>query len=195
MIGARSLTNQEIEAITGSFSGPTAARDRALFLLGLRTGFRISEMLSLKIAQIAPNGTVGDYAVVERKEMKGKGAGRTVKLQTAAKEALAPWIAQALARWPNEPGTYLFRAWKGRNRPIGRMQAWAIWKRIFRKLGLTGSVSCHSTRKTFAAKMHDRLGRDLMKTQKLMGHKRIDSTAAYIAFKDDDLERAILEDW
>ena len=41
MIGARPLSNQEVKVVSQSFSGAYAARDKALFLVGLRTGFRV----------------------------------------------------------------------------------------------------------------------------------------------------------
>jgi integrase len=52
MIGARPLTNGEIANVLNAFTGAYAARDRALFVLGLKSGFRISEMLSLRVSDV-----------------------------------------------------------------------------------------------------------------------------------------------
>ncbi len=54
MRGTRPLTDEEIEIVSGSFSGRFELRDRALFLLGVKSGFRISELLSLRLNEIAP---------------------------------------------------------------------------------------------------------------------------------------------
>ena len=42
MKGCRPLSDEEITVVSRSFGGTYAARDRALFILGLKSGFRIS---------------------------------------------------------------------------------------------------------------------------------------------------------
>ena len=46
MKGCRPLADEEAVAISQSFGGRYAARDKALILLGIKSGFRISELLS-----------------------------------------------------------------------------------------------------------------------------------------------------
>ena len=45
MKGTRPLDNQEIRQVSGSFDGTFEIRNRALFMLGVSTGGRISELL------------------------------------------------------------------------------------------------------------------------------------------------------
>ena len=66
MKGCRPLTDEEVDRISDGFSGRYAKRDRALFLLGVKTGFRISEMLSLEIRDVSP-GIGGAGRARERK--------------------------------------------------------------------------------------------------------------------------------
>jgi integrase len=47
-------------------------------------------------------------------------------------------------------------------------------------------------RKTFANRMYDKLGHDLVKTQRALGHKNINSTVAYLSFREEDIAAAIL---
>ncbi len=47
-------------------------------------------------------------------------------------------------------------------------------------------------RKTFADKIYDRLGHDLIKTQKALGHKNINSTVSYLSFREEEIDEAIL---
>jgi integrase len=49
MKGCRSQTDEELMVVSQSFGGTYAARDKALFLLGIKSGFRISELLSLTV--------------------------------------------------------------------------------------------------------------------------------------------------
>jgi hypothetical protein len=47
-------------------------------------------------------------------------------------------------------------------------------------------------RKTFANRVYDRLRHDLVKTQRALGHKNINSTVSYLSFRDEDVDAAIL---
>ena len=48
MKGTRPLNNMEIRKVADCFSGTYATRNRGLFILGVSTGGRISELLSSK---------------------------------------------------------------------------------------------------------------------------------------------------
>jgi integrase len=89
MKGVRPFADEEITAIKASFSGRYAARDRAPFVVGLQTGFRISELLSLRRKDVCARGKVFDRVSVERKHMKKKTQGRTVLLHPEARAALS----------------------------------------------------------------------------------------------------------
>ena len=52
MKGCRPLEVAEVNRAYAAFSGRQAARDRCLFVLGVSSGFRVSEMLSLRIADV-----------------------------------------------------------------------------------------------------------------------------------------------
>ncbi len=53
MKGTRPLDNTEIQRVSDCFTGnPFEARNRGLFMLGVSTGGRISELLSLQIGDI-----------------------------------------------------------------------------------------------------------------------------------------------
>ena len=56
MIGTRPLDNHEIRKVAECFDGTFETRNRSLFMLGASTGGRISELLSLQIADVYQNG-------------------------------------------------------------------------------------------------------------------------------------------
>jgi integrase len=47
-------------------------------------------------------------------------------------------------------------------------------------------------RKTFADRVYDRLGGDLVKLQRALGHRSIVSTASYVSFREEEIDEAIL---
>ena len=55
MKGTRPLDNDEIRQVTAAFTGTFAVRNRGLFMLDVSTGGRISELLSLTIADVYQN--------------------------------------------------------------------------------------------------------------------------------------------
>lgn len=50
MKGTRPLDNNEIRLVSACFAGMFETRNRGLFMIGVSTGGRISELLSLRVA-------------------------------------------------------------------------------------------------------------------------------------------------
>jgi integrase len=192
MRGCRPLTEGEVDLVQQSFGGAYAARDKALFLLGVKSGFRISELLSLCVGDVWQHGRVVDRVTVPRRHMKNKREGRTVLLHPEAKAALATWLL-TLRQAPDVTAqTFVFRSRKGANRPISPVQARRILHEAVTTNELTGTLGTHAMRKTFANRVYQQLNHDLVKTQRAMGHKNINSTVAYLSFVEDEIEQAIL---
>ncbi len=129
---------------------------------------------------------------VARRHVKNRTAGRTVLLHPAARAALAAWVFELRQRGGVAPDTWLFRSRKRANAPISRGHAWRILRRAFAAAGVAGNLGTHVMRKTFADRIYARLDRDLVKTQRALGHRCIESTAAYISFRQEEIDEAIL---
>lgn len=178
MSGSRPFTDSEIEIILINLGN---TRDKALFLIGLRCGFRISEILSLKVEDIIQFGQVANQITVSRANMKGKHSSRTVPLHAQAKKAIEDYLLEMGSYGPK---TKLF--------PFTRQRAHDILKQATNAAKLNGKVSTHSWRKTYADKVHMALGENIFKTQQAMGHKSLASTAKYLSFKQEEINEAIL---
>jgi integrase len=191
MKGCRPLTEVEVDLLQQSFGGAYAERDKTLFLLGVKSGFRISELLSLCVGDVSQHGRLVDRVTVPRRYMKNKREGRTVLLHPETKAALATWLL-TLRQLPGSTAqTFVFRSRKGANRPISKVQAWRILHEAVTTNELTGKVGTHAMRKTFANRVYHQLNHDLVKTQRAMGHKNINSTVAYPSFIEDEIDQAI----
>ena len=191
MKGMRPLTKDEVKLISDSFSGKFEHRDRALFLLGVKSGFRITELLSLKIGDIVDNGKMVDRVHVSRANMKKKVEGRSVILHPEAKEALRIWIGELKDMGYMAKDDFIFQSRKGGNKAISRVGAWQILNAAAEGLEI-GNIGTHSMRKTFANNVHDNMGNDIVKTQRALGHKNINSTVSYLSFREEDIDEAIL---
>lgn len=178
MIGSRPLSDQEIELVLTHL---ICFRDKTMFIIGLRSGFRISEILSLTIANVTQYDKVANQITVSRSNMKGKHSSRTVPLHPQAKKYLEEYVSTIKNM---KPETKLF--------DFKRQRAHVILKEAFNKAKLEGKVSSHSLRKSFASKVHKALGENIFKTQQALGHKSLSSTAHYLSFDSQEINEAIL---
>ena len=90
MKGSRPLTRSQVKAVLGITD---SIREKALLTLGFATGYRISELLSLTIADVSTNGVIHSYVTVKAGNTKTK-EGRTVLLNSDAKKALFAAIGE-----------------------------------------------------------------------------------------------------
>lgn len=191
MKGTRALTDSEIEKVLESFNGENRLRNACLFLTGLMTGFRISELLSLQVSSVFQFGKIVERVTVERAHMKKKQEGRSVLLHPVAKAAIVERLKELETQGKLKPETFIFRSTRG-HKALSRVGAWFVLKRAFESQGLTGKLGCHSMRKFYCGKMYDRLKQDLVKTAKAMGHKSVSSTVSYLSFREEEIDEAIL---
>lgn len=186
MNGCRSLSQNEINLIADSFHGKYALRNKALFLTGVYTGYRVSELLSLRHSDVFNGSGVRTHISVNRSKMKGKRSGRTLPLHPIAREALRQWIGST--EWHSDK--HVFHSQKGG--AINRQQAHNILKTVFNDCDLDGKLATHTMRKTFANKVWERSGKNLFAVKELLGHSSIAVTQNYLGIADQELNDIIL---
>ncbi len=191
MRGCRPLTDDEIQSVLDAFEGAAVVRDRAIFVTMLKTGLRISSTLSLRVGDISHGGKVRDRIRVRRAALKGKRAGVDMPLHAEAAAALQLQIDSLSARHPE---AFVFPGRQPRT-CLNRVQSWKIIKAAFSKAGLYGArgeLGCHTARKTYARKIYEALGYDLVRTCRAMRHASVATTVKYISFEEADVDAAIL---
>ena len=88
MKGTRPLDNQEIRQVSGSFDSTYEIRNRALFMLGVSTGGRISELLSLQIGDVYQNRAPVTDLLFDKSIVKGKEHSRAVPVNRDGRQAI-----------------------------------------------------------------------------------------------------------
>jgi len=166
------LSFEEVERLLGapSLSTPWGLRDHAMLEFLYATGVRVSELVSVAVADL--NLEVGYVRLL------GKGGKeRIVPLGTAATKALKEYLTRVrplLARGSSSP--YLFL---GRSRDkLTRQGFWKIIKRYARETGIERRVTPHSLRHSFATHLLEH-GADLRSVQMMLGHADISTTQIY----------------
>lgn len=123
-----------------------SSRERALLSLGCATGFRISELLSLRICDIIDiHNNPLRYVSVKASNTK-TGEGRTVLLNNVAGQAVAEHAKALLARGAKRDAP-LFQGRKSKVDSISRQQAWRLLKELFERACIFGQVATHTLRK------------------------------------------------
>lgn len=195
MKGCRPLTDREVQVCLEALRrGPCPDRDRALFALGVSSGLRISELLSLTLGDVIQNGRFADRIAVARKNVKKKTEGRIVLFHPEVRALVEVWVNELCKNGHNSPDTPLFKS-TGKPKAISRITAWRIFTAAFEVCEMTGKLGTHSMRKTLARRVYEGSGKDLMKTQKALGHSRITSTVSYLSFDEKDLDDILLKAW
>jgi len=187
MKGCRPLTRIEVKRV---LKNGNSTRDNALLTLGFSTGYRISELLSLCIKDVAT--TTGEIFNSVHVHKTKNGEGRSVPLNSDSKKSLKRLVAQLL-KAGHSMLSPLFGGRKNQGKTaIKRQRAWRIIKDLFEVAKVAGGkLATHSLRKTFASSMKEALKGDLQQIQAALGHKSITSTIAYLGFDLGEVNQAI----
>ena len=174
-------------------------RNQALIILGLNTGFRITELLSLTVGQVWDSGKVKPQVMVSRAQLKG-GRGchrktivsRSVPINAAAAAVLEQYLFERFGSGPADPALPLFPS-RVRGGALMRWQANQIVHAVFAKAGLgtPESYGTHSLRKTFARKVYSATGYDINLTRAVMGHSDISTTQRYLHVDEAEMVAAV----
>ena len=143
------------------------------------TGLRISELLNIKINQVAN--------IKDKLYINGKGnKQRLVIFNQNALDLLKNWIAIMIKNNKNK-NSYLFENINNTN-VISRQQIYKDLKKLALKTNTElEKLSPHSVRHSFASHMLNR-GADLRTIQKLLGHSDISTTEIYTQVRQNRLK-------
>jgi integrase/recombinase XerD len=153
-------------------STPRGLRDRALIELLYATGMRVSELLSLRPADVN----------LEASYLTCTGKGSKQRIVPIGDEA-AVWVKKYLresrpALLGKRTSSRLFVNAKGGGAGLTRVGFWKILKTYALQAGLTRGMSPHMLRHSFATHLLER-GADLRAIQMMLGHADLSTTQIY----------------
>ena len=140
MKGTRPLDNDEIRRVFQCFDGKFEARNRGLFMLGVSTGGRISELLSLRIGDVYQNGKAVTDLLYEKNIVKGGEVSRAVPVNRDGRDAIDELITWHREQYQNtQVNRPLFPSrHKSGTVPMHRQTAHQMLKKAFIAAGLNG---------------------------------------------------------
>jgi integrase/recombinase XerD len=177
----RLVSAEEVERLLRQPSGSSreAKRDRAMLELLYATGMRVSELVSLDMADVKVDQE-NPYVSCRGR----RGGERTMFIPPRAREALVEYLESGrplLLRDGDEEAVFLNR----RGGRLTRQGLWLILKDYAKDADLSADITPHTLRHSFAAQMLEN-GMPLANVQQLLGHSALSSTRIYSAFSHND---------
>ena len=154
-------------------------RDYCLFVLGINSGLRISDLLKLRISDVSEKGKVKNrIRLREKKTNKFK----DFPISDNAKRAINEYL-KTRTIVENEP-LFISRKNKGF---LMRKRAYWILNEAARSIGIKEKIGTHTLRKTFGYHAFKN-GYDIEIIQKLFNHSSPSVTLRYIGITQDNLD-------
>lgn len=154
-------------------------RNYILFMMGIYTGLRISDILKLKVKDVKDKKYIilkGDLK--EQKTNKQK----QIEINPILKKELQEYLED------KDPEEYLIKSRESYNKPISRYMAY----KILRKVGdifKVENLGTHTMRKTFGYHYYKKTG-DIVTLQKIFNHSDPSVTLYYIGIEQEDINKA-----
>lgn len=150
-------------------NSPKELRDKAMLELLYATGIRVSELVSLKLSDI---NLQMEYIIC-----RDGGKERIIPFGTAAKQAMEQYLQDGrnflLAK---DNSIYLFTNCSGQ--AMSRQGFWKLVKSYGKKAGITGELTPHTLRHSFAVHLVSN-GADIRSVQEMLGHADVSTTQMY----------------
>ena len=201
MKGSRPLSDDELKKIGSYFDrwigdpdldkNDLLTRDKTLIFFTIYTGFRINEVLSLKLSDVKGyDKTISSFVYLQKQNTKGKRAGRTGIINSRCRDLLKSYFDHY----------HLFEIertqkglWFSKKGDLKNRQALNIFKTCFDSNQLDGKLSTHTARKTFSRLVYKNLNEDILGLKSALGHSSISSTMSYIEENKEKVNK-VLED-
>lgn len=153
----------------------TNKRNFLLFVTGINTGLRISDILKLKVKDVR------DKTEIKLRMTKTKKV-ITVEINNTLRKHYKKVLDESY-----NDNDYLIKSRNGFNKAISRERAYRILKEVGLKYGIK-SIGCHSMRKTFGYYLFETSGK-IEYVQKALGHSNSQVTYRYIGLEDEELRQ------
>jgi len=153
-------------------------RNYLLFVLGINTGLRISDILKLKVKDVRNKSHV---PIQEKKTTKI----RRFFINSQLSEELNKYIDNM------DDEQVLFVSRKGINKSITRQQAYNVLNNAAERVGLD-EIGTHTLRKTFGY-WHYKKHKDIALLQELFNHSAPSVTLRYIGINQDIMDASLVD--
>lgn len=153
-------------------------RDYVLFMLGIMTGYRAGDLVTLKVRDVKEALTSGRFTILEGKKKNSKNIRE--KNRKPREAEIIPELEIILKEYikGKKDFEYMFPSRKG-NSHINVDRVTRILKEAANYFGLK-DITAHSMRKTYAYTIYINNNYDLLTVKEMLGHSCIEETKVYL---------------
>ncbi len=155
-------------------------RDYLLFVVGLNTALRISDLLALRVKDILSRQ--GDIVEALHIREQKTGKEKKIKLNQSAREAIEFYFNKAGVKDGDE---FLFKSLRS-NAALDRIRANSLVNKWCNEVGLQGRFGTHTLRKTWGYRAR-KLGKPIELIQEKLGHRSPAVTRRYIGVTQEEV--------
>ena len=152
-------------------------RDYLLFVVGINTGLRISDLLKLKVSDVKEK-----YHIIIKEQKTGKE--KKFVLNDQVRDEIKKYIER------KDEDDYLFYSKRDRSTAIDRIMAYRILNEAAEMIGLNMKIGTHTLRKTFGFHLYQR-SKDVALLQYLFNHSSPSVTLRYIGINQNVADEAM----
>lgn len=159
-------------------------RDYLLFVMGINSNLRISDLLRLKVEDVRAGKKCKEYISLKEKKT---GKFKKIIINESMEKAIKEYIKNENPSMID----YLFSSRSGDNKAISRQQACNILKHSGDYCGLQESISPHTLRKTWGYWAW-KSGVSLVLIMEALNHSSISITKRYLGILQEDLDNVYI---
>lgn len=178
---------KKIDAVKKYLLGAGKIRDHALFVLGINTGLRISDLLNLKWSDILDQNWKFKDSIYIREKKTGKE--KKFPINKNAKKALRR-LSDSLSDVGYSYPVFLSR--QGGLEPISRCSAYRMVNVSCKTVGVPGKIGTHTLRKTWGYWAW-KSGVPLPIIMEVLNHSSVTVTKRYLGITQDEINKAYME--
>lgn len=181
MVTSPIRTKEEIEKMKEYYLTKKNYRDYTLFVIGINTALRISDLLHLKWLDVYDTQTRRYKNHIDIYEQKTK-KHAVIALNSSCISAFKLLKKKKPFQHADE---YIFCSGPRRYEPLSRNRAYHIIKEAAEANHVEGNISCHSLRKTFGYHAW-KMGTPTALIMNIYNHSSIEITKRYLSIYQDD---------
>lgn len=153
-------------------------RDWMIFIFGINTALRISDLLYLRVRDVA-----GKHILLRERKTKKE---RRILINAELRQHLDYYLQEY--DWL-ESDDYLFSSYNRGKQPITTRWIYKVFKTVGSELGLA-QIGTHSMRKSFGYHFYHQT-KDIARLQTILNHATQRTTMIYVGLEDDAIDEAI----
>ncbi len=180
------INNEDIQKIKDMLRRQKSIRDYALFVIGINTALRVSDLVRIRVAHVIDILPMETISIRERKTKKV----RHVYINNTCYDTIRLLLKEIKEKNLLDNERYIFYSRIFQRQPITEDRVYRMVKGWCKAIGLRGNYGSHTLRKTWGYHQRVDFGVDMPTLMKCFGHSSQDITMRYLCIQPEEVKNA-----